>query len=341
MTRLAAVVAIIVVVLLATAAPASAHGGKAVKASSYVTELIGLDRAVPGVTVRLVDEETRLELDAGDHDVVVLGYEDEPYLRVGADGVFRNLRSPSTYLNQSINGNAPPADADSKAEPEWQRIGDGPTVRWHDHALHVPPGLTTGLRTVSEWARPIEIDGERAQIKGRIVTLPGQSRLPWMALAALLAVAVIVGARLAWKPVLLGALALLVAADAARIYGIVWGAPVWLVSRWRLFTDVANLSIVGWGMAIAAVVLLSRRRRLEAAAAAAMSGCVLAVAGGLLELGDLAAANLTTATPDVVARAVVAVVLGVGLGVLVSAALELARPRVTPDRVIGPPRPSS
>lgn len=326
MTRLPAVVAL-VVVLLATAAPASAHGGKAAKASSYRTELIGIDPAVPGVTVRLVDGATRLELDAGDHEVVVLGYEDEPYLRIGPDGVFQNQRSPSTYLNQSITGNAPPADADSTAEPDWARIGAGPTVRWHDHALHVPPGMTTGLRTSSDWSRSIEVDGERVQVKGRIVTLPGESRLPWMALAALLAVAVIVGARLAWKPVLVAALALLVVADAARIYGLVWGAPTWLVSRWRLFTDVANLSIVGWGMAIAAVVLLAKRRRLEAAAAAAMSGCVLAVAGGLLELGDLAAGNLETAVPDVLARAVVAIVLGVGLGVMVSAALELARPR--------------
>lgn len=327
MTRVAAGVALVVVVLLATAAPASAHGGTAVQASSYRTELIGVDPAVPGVRVRLVDGDTRLELDAGDHEVVVLGYEDEPYLRIGPDGVFQNLRSPSTYLNQSITGNAPPADADSEAEPDWERIGDGPKVRWHDHALHVPPGMASGLRSSSDWSRPIEVDGERVLVNGRIVTLPGESRLPWMALAALLAVAVIVGARVAWKPVLVAALALAVAADAARVYGLVWGAPTWLVSRWRVFTDVANLSIVGWGMAIAAVVLLARARRLEAAAAAAMSGCVLAVAGGLLELGDLAAGDLATATPDVVARAVVAVVLGLGLGVMVSAALELARPR--------------
>ena len=32
-------------------------------------------------------------------EVVVPGYSDEPYLRIGPDGVWRNANSPATYLN--------------------------------------------------------------------------------------------------------------------------------------------------------------------------------------------------------------------------------------------------
>src|SRR5436190_12202642 len=99
-----------------------AHGGTAVQRSDYAAELDGLSPQVEGVTVRLVDEGTRIELDAGDHEVVVLGYEGEPYLLVDEGGVFENALSPSTYLNRSLSGDAIPASASSRAEPRWEKI---------------------------------------------------------------------------------------------------------------------------------------------------------------------------------------------------------------------------
>ena len=40
--------------------------------------------------------------------MVVLGYDDEPYLRVGPRGVFENVKSPATYLNRSLTVTAAP-----------------------------------------------------------------------------------------------------------------------------------------------------------------------------------------------------------------------------------------
>jgi hypothetical protein len=327
MTRLGAAILLACAFVVALASPASAHAGQAVQATNYRTEITDVVPDVPGVSVRLIDNGTRIELDAGDHDVVVLGYEGEPYLRIGDDGVSRNRRSPSTYLNESISGGAVPADADSAAEPDWEHIGDGTIARWHDHALHVPPGMTQGLRKSSDWSRPIVVDGETVQIEGRIVVLPGASRLPWLALALVLAVVVVVASRARWELLVVVGLCLAVGADVIRVYGLVMGAPTWLVSRWRAFTDVATLSIVGWGMAVAAIVLLRRRRRLEAAAAAAMAGTVLAFAGGVLELADLASANLASGIADIAVRATVAIALGAGTGVMIATVLELTLPR--------------
>jgi hypothetical protein len=327
------------VLLLVGAAPASAHGGSTTKATRYRAELDGLDPEVKGVTVRLVDRETRIELDAGDHEVVVLGYEGEPYLRVGDDGVFENRRSPSVYLNTSLTGGTPSADADADAAPEWRRIGDGPRVRWHDHALHVPPGQRAGDRAVTRWERALLIDGDAVSLQGRIVTLPSRSSVPWLAVAAALAVVAVGVSRRAWRATVVALLLVLVVADAVRVAGLVAGTPTWLQSRWHVLSDASTLSIIGWGMAVAALALLRLRRRLEAAAAAIVAAGVLALTGGVLEVGDLTAARLGSALPDALARALVAVVLGVGVGLLVVAALELRR--VSPIRVRPAPRSGS
>jgi hypothetical protein len=203
-------------------------------------------------------------------------------------------------------------------------------VRWHDHALHVPPGQRAGARVESRWARPLEVDGVAVALQGRIVTSPTPARLPWLALAVVVAVAVVLASRRAWSVAIVAALALLVAADAARLYGLVFGAPSWLVSRVGVFVDDATLSVIGWGLAIAAVVLVRAGRRPEATAAATVAGGMLALTGGLLELGDLGAAHLGSALGDAASRASIALCLGLGVGVAASALAELRRASTTP-----------
>lgn len=324
--------ALMIAALTAMASPASAHGGTAVKATNDRVEIVGLDPQLPGVEVRLVDAGTRIELDAGDHRVFVLGYEGEDYLRIDHLGVYENLRSPATYLNRSLTGEPPPPIADATAAPVWHRVSDGTVVRWHDHALHVPPGMKLGRQASSDWERPLLIDDELVSIKGRIVRLPARSRVPWLLLAAAISIAVVVMARSWWRTVTCATLAIVVLADGARVIGLVAYAPTWLVSRLRTITDISVLSIVGWGMAVCAVVLLAKRRRFEAATAAAIAGAVLALAGGVLELADLSAAELGTSLPDAPARTAVAIVLGGGLGVSLATGLELRRGMSRPAR---------
>jgi hypothetical protein len=305
--------------------PADAHVAAPVKATNDRTEVLRLQPDVDGVRVRLVDGMTRLEVRAPGHLVVVLGYEGEPYLRVDGRGVYENVRSPATYLNTSITGAVPPPIADAKAAPRWKRIGDGPTVRWHDHALHVPPGMKLGLTKQSTWERPITVDGRTVQIVGRITREPGRSRLPWLGLAAAVAIGTVVAARRRWAPAVLAVLAVVVVADAARVAGLVLYAPPWLVSRARFLFDLSVLSIVGWGMAISAAVLVRRGRRFEAASAAMLGGAALAIAGGVLEVADLGAVVLRSSLSDALARAVVAIELGGGAGVALASLLELRR----------------
>jgi hypothetical protein len=309
-----------------------AHGGSAVQDSDYRPRVDGFSPDVDGISARLVDDDTRIELDAGDHEVVVLGYQGEPYLLVDEGGVFENLRSPSTYLNRSLDGDPIPPEADADADPDWERIGDGPRARWHDHALHVPPGQALGERDESEWSIPLRVDGEDVTLDGRMLTLPDTSAIPYIAGALVLATVVILSLRTTGTGVTMALLAALLALDLLRLYGIGFGTSTWLASRWEVIREQGTLPIVGWGMAIAALVLYARRRRFEALAATIVAAAVIAFGGGVLELDDLTASRIASALPDVVTRAVVAAVLGLGLGLAMRAVLEIRLATSRPAR---------
>jgi hypothetical protein len=80
--------------VVVSAQPASAHGVGGVQPSNFETTVDGTTPRVRGLTVQPVDLGNELELrnDSG-VEVVVLGYQGEPYLRVGPGGVFENRRS--------------------------------------------------------------------------------------------------------------------------------------------------------------------------------------------------------------------------------------------------------
>src|SRR4051794_19559227 len=101
-----AVALALLVVVGAGAAPACAHAVSGVSATNYETRLTGVDPGLPpGVRVRVVESGSRLELvNRSGTEVAVAGYTGEPYLRVGPDGVFENLESPSTYINATRKG---------------------------------------------------------------------------------------------------------------------------------------------------------------------------------------------------------------------------------------------
>ena len=116
--RSAALLGVAVLVALgavvATPEPASAHGVGGIQPSNYETRIVSVRPTVPGLEIRSVDLGNRLEVtNRTGHEVLILGYDGEPYLRVGPRGVFENIRSPATYVNRTLTGGTPvPARAD-------------------------------------------------------------------------------------------------------------------------------------------------------------------------------------------------------------------------------------
>jgi hypothetical protein len=325
---------LVVAVLVGGAAPASAHTGQ-VAATDYRARITRSG----GYDVRLVEAGGRVELTSPDQEVTVLGYEDEPYLRVGPDGVFENVNSPATYLNATrTGGEQPPASATADATPRWDRIADGPTARWHDHRLHWMTVAPASVRRapherhrVARWAIPVRDGGRTHQIRGDIVYVPGPPTWPWYLAALALAAAVVALGRRKLRTTLLVALAVLVVADVTRVLGLSLVVVGTAGDRFRQGANVGTVDLVGWGLAVAAAVRLLGRRP-DGRVAAGLAGLVLAIVGGVLEWGDLGRSQLAVSTPTGVARAVIAVVAGVGLGVAGSVLWDAYRPKRRPTR---------
>jgi hypothetical protein len=180
-------VCLILALLLCNAIPAAAHGG----GDSAYRSVIRQVTPAAGFTVTVVDRDDRLQLTrTGDGEVIVYGYEQEPYLRFAADGVFRNERSPATYLNEDRLGNvALPATADAKAQPEWTKVVAGTTYDWHDHRIHwmgtePPPAVQRAgdrEQKVFDWSVPLAVAGAAGAIDGELDYRPVDGSL-WPAI---------------------------------------------------------------------------------------------------------------------------------------------------------------
>jgi len=158
------VVALVLVAWLVgvAAPPAGAHTGNG--GSNFRTTFTDPGAACLHWSVAGADGFVSLRSDCPG-TVVVLGYQDEPYLELSAGGVRENRNSPATYLNADARGNSPvPSTVDAGAAPDWQQRADRPEYRWHDHRTHWMSGLPpeTGGRAavVLDWTIPVELAGE-------------------------------------------------------------------------------------------------------------------------------------------------------------------------------------
>ncbi|HSK96628.1 MAG TPA: hypothetical protein VK891_08435, partial [Euzebyales bacterium] len=191
-TRLLATGAL-TIMLLAVATPAAAHT-RAAASSNYDSRILTTPD-IPGAAWRLYAGGDIIELThRGSAELIVLGYADEPYLRLGPAGTFENRNSPATYLNADRYGDvAVPPRADPSAAPEWRKVSDEPTWTWHDHRVHwmspEPPPVVRddpGRRTlISGWTVPVEHDGAALELAGQLWWTPGPASWPYLAMGLL------------------------------------------------------------------------------------------------------------------------------------------------------------
>jgi phage replication-related protein YjqB (UPF0714/DUF867 family) len=198
--RIGAAAALLAVVALVAsfAAPpvVSAHEGN----PDFRSVIDRVSPAADGVTVEVQDYDSHMALvNRGDHEVVVYGYEDEPYARLLPGGTVQvNRRSPATYLNEDrFAAVRVPASADPEAPPRWRTVGDSGTFVWHDHRMHymaqgVPSQVTDeGRRTkVFDYEIPIAVDGRAGAIEGTLlwVGAADTSKAPFLVAGAAIVV---------------------------------------------------------------------------------------------------------------------------------------------------------
>ena len=198
MKRLRAVVAGAALLALLAVTPASAHQGN----PNYRSVIDGVVPVVHGVKIQVLNFDDRLQLDnRTGKEITVRGYQNEPYLRLLADGTVEvNHNSPAFYLNndRTSTGKVPP-NAKAGAAPDWQVVDRTGSYQWHDHRIHwmssIPPQQVKdkSKRTkVFDWKVPVQVGTQKASIDGTLFWQPKPGGgIPAAALIGLVALAVL------------------------------------------------------------------------------------------------------------------------------------------------------
>ncbi len=321
------------VLVAAAASPAAAHATGGPQPSDFTTVVHGVTPNLAGVSVRAIDLGAKLELrNDSPVDVTVLGYEGEPYLRVGPSGVFENTRSPAVFLNRSnIITVAAPRQYDAHAAPQWRRLSAGHLARWHDHRSHWmgnnnPPVVAHDPHhshvLIKNWGVPLVANGKRFRISGDVVWSPGPSPWPWLLGALLIAVglgAVARRRRLAWGLVPL--LVVYLAVNARVIVG------TW---HWYAAPALSRLGATGYEwfsfLAVLGALLVIVRKGIHAAAPMLLvAGVFVFLGSGLANVLSLARAHVPSDLTPGADRAAIMFAIGLGAGLIAIGARRLGR----------------
>jgi hypothetical protein len=296
-SRLAAALIGALLLVGLTAAPAFAHtrASTATNFDSRITEA----PQVPGVTWRLYPGGEYLEVtNTGSAALTVLGYDGEPYLRIGPDGVERNRNSPATYRNRERYGDvAIPPRADPDAAPDWEHLSQRPRYAWFDHRAHWMPGQT--VSGVETWTVPFTHDDRTLTVTGTLRWEPGPPWWPWVLAALVLTAPALTGRRAAAAVVAVVALV-----NLAHLPDELAALPVPTLDV--VFGVLHNVLFIGAGLAGAGLAWRGRTTSLLPLGIGA--GAVL-FHQGLLQLSQLGASQLATIWPPAVIRMLVALSL--------------------------------
>jgi len=114
--------------------------------------------------------------------VVVLGYLEEPLIRIDGRGGAVNAASPSA----PSTGLLKKSQLVSGTNIAWYRLSNHRGVTWHDSRLRgLRPGVSRAV-----WKVPLLIDRKRGRLRGELVRFRKPALWPWLLLAATFAAAV-------------------------------------------------------------------------------------------------------------------------------------------------------
>ena len=145
----------------------------------YSCEVTSISPQMPGVTITVTAQGDWVRVtNTSPTELVVHGYSDEPYARIGPQGVEENINSMSTLLNGSMVVPSIPKAGEgvqpAAGSEHWVSRGVAPTFVWHDHRMHwmsanlpprvaadpsLPQVITTWQVNLSYGSNPVTVTG--------------------------------------------------------------------------------------------------------------------------------------------------------------------------------------
>ncbi|MBK8294524.1 MAG: hypothetical protein IPK93_07020 [Solirubrobacterales bacterium] len=189
----------VLVLLVVVPSSAIAHQGN----PNFRSEITSITPAAAGdglkVQIENFDDNVQIVNRTG-KEVVIKGYDGEPYVRTSPDGTVEvNLNSPAYYLNEDRFANVTvPKKADAKAAPEWKEVDDTGLFSWHDHRSHymglnTPPQVKdeSAETKIFDYSIPATVGGKPVKINGTLTWVGDQSGFSIAPLIALVVLIVI------------------------------------------------------------------------------------------------------------------------------------------------------
>jgi len=177
--------------------------GDSVQPRDTVSVIESVVPALPsGVVVDIVGSDTFVRVRSVGHDVMITGYQNEPYMHITTTGdVFVNDGSQTTLINGNRYGNVDTSSFVESPNPVWRKIATDGTAMWHDHRVHwmspKRPAPIDTMGAVVAWKVPFSVDGVATTMSGTLFLREKASVLWWTAgfIALLCAVALSVRRR--------------------------------------------------------------------------------------------------------------------------------------------------
>ena len=295
---------------------ALAHvGSNAPVATNFEARISGVKPATDAVRAKVVDGDRQLWLRVNAHTTVLIpGAVGEPLLRFDHGGVYVNRHSLTAQSDRIDRFDLRPGP-NPRMRPLWHRLTTGHSYRWHEHRLHAFEPLARGHQAttvIGHWSVPLLIDGRRHALEGVLVYRPPGSAWPWIvltcALAAVTSAALLLPSPAAQGVAVLVALVVTLLVWAVRIGRELYGRPGVGVTG---YVEIALTSLVGIALLCG---LLNRDQPVRLFTAwLASFGCLYQ---GLTMLPLLTHAVALTVLPSFGTRITVAVILGLGGGLL-------------------------
>jgi hypothetical protein len=181
--------------------PQHMGSGDSVQPRDTVSVIESVSPALPaGVAVDIVGSDTFVRVRSVGHDVMISGYQNEPYMHITTTGdVFVNDGSQTTLINGNRYGNVDTSNFVESPTPVWRKIGTNGTAMWHDHRVHwmspKRPAPIDTMGTVVEWKVPFSVDGVATTVSGTLFLREKASVLWWLTGFAALLCAVVLSVR--------------------------------------------------------------------------------------------------------------------------------------------------
>ena len=145
--------------------------------------LSALPSALAGIQVQLTETlapQLLVENTTG-KTLIILGQDDQPFLRLGPQGAEANTRHPE-WLKTYLPGGLPSRKPEIGNSPNWKSVKSHPAWGWFDARLQ-PANHKAG----DTWRIPVLLNGKSSEIKGRFQNTlqSGYWQASWTALPTL------------------------------------------------------------------------------------------------------------------------------------------------------------